>query len=658
MLKPPKSQKKPFFTPLRKQVYILIFFNILLFANTLTNRFTYDDVEYIIRNPYVQEPGKFFALFTHPYPPHNPQLSLYRPLVEVTYLLDWCRSLRPSEFADLNFNDRVEMLLFHLTNIAFHVGAVLVLFFVVRRLFRKDMVAFVTALIFSAHPVHVEVVTSLVGRAESMGAFFCFVSLLLFVREYHKEHLYTPFRILSYISFFAALLSKESAITLPPIMLLTDWFMGTRERARAKNRPLPPDPCPHFSISNFQFSLLKSALIRLLPYGAVFLCYLIIRLRVVEVLGILRSQWYFGKEGTLQRLAAMCVGGLVYVHLLVFPLTMSADYNFPVRIFGPVWVEQPHSILEIWSLIGLAFVIVYGAITVWAVVHKKEIAYPLLFIPITIFPFSNIIPFGDFIAERFLYLPSAGYCLLVGILYARLRSKKRYARAALIGIIIILSFYSVRTIMRNHAWHSGISLWLAEFKQNPRNPNIYSSLGAVYGNARKDHLVKGNAYRAKGDFIKSAHHLELAREYEDKALKNLEMAVKKAPHDFASYTIYAMLCGEKRNPDLDKAEEALLRAATCMPENFKTLYVIYYYLGSLYLKREPPRPDKALKFLLKAEHLKHSSKNIQNAIARALGAMQRYDESLKKARAILARDPASKEAVKTIKLIRRDLLKK
>jgi len=637
----PREEKRSFFSPLRKRIYLLILLNLLVFGNTFQNRFTYDDVEYIKKNPHVQSPENLISLFTHPYPPHRPELSLYRPLVEVTYLIDWCSSLRRSEFADLAFNDTVAMPLFHLTNVFYHIAATIALFFLVRLLYKNDSVAFFAALIFSIHPVHVENVTSIVGRAESMCALFFLLSLLLFIREWGKENLFTPYLFLSYLFFFLSLLSKESAITLPPVILIADWYLWARKRreeAGAKGGYIPVN--------------LGRGVIRTLPYGVVFLSYLILRLEVVQRVGITPSHWYFVLESTGQRLAAMCVAALVYLRLLIFPVAMSADYNFPVRIFGPIWANQPSGFMNFWVLSGIFLLIVYVFITIQAIRKKSPFAFPLLFFPVTMFPFSNIIPFGDFMAERFLYLPSVGFVMIVGLAIQKLRRGKERTSWVLVLLCLLVAGYSIRTVIRNRDWRSGIALWTAEMKQNPKNLSVYSSLGSEYSLARKDHLIKGNAYREKGQYVKSAQHLKLAREYEDTALEYFEEAVVKNPGHHLTYFNYGGLCMEMRNPDYDRSEDIFLRGAGSTAANAQSLHVFYYYIGLLNLKRVPPRPERALFFLQKAHGLKRSQDSILTTMAAALGSVGRYGDSREAVREVLERDPANKKAIKIIRLLR------
>lgn len=642
---PPEGEApvRCFSTP-RRQIYALIIFNLLLFINTLPNRFTYDDMEYIVGNASIQNPANILKLFAEPYPPHRPNLSLYRPIVSVTYLLDWCRSLRPNEFADLNFNDRAETPFFHLTNILVHIGTVLALLFLARRLFKNERAAFAAALIFSAHPAHVEVVASLVGRAESLCAFFFLLSLLAHIRARDKKRLFTPPRVLSWIFFMASLMSKESAVTLPPVILITDWFFWMRR----KNEGAENENFPQF---------IKNSMIRLLPYTAVFILYLIIRLKVLGIIGIEQSGWYFWKESSIQRLAAMSVGALAYLRLLTLPIAMSPDYNFPVRIWGPLWAQQPAGFLNGWALAGVAVMLLYAALTYRAARNKSDLAYPLIFFPIAMFPFSNIMPFGDFIAERFLYLPSAAVCLAGGILYARAHQRERWRKWAFAAFCFLMIIYSTRTYLRNLDWRSGITLWEAEIRMNPRHRGRYSALGGEYSLARRENLVNGNVWRAKGDFKKAAHYLELARDYEARAIKTLELAMKEDPETLQNYYNYSGLCAEMMEPDLDRAEQYLTQGLKYSGMAGNIRFVLYYYIGLINLKRVPPRLEVALDFFEKSANRLHGRERIiaMNGIASAYALMGRYEECYQILREILALDPANITACRRLRLLRQKL---
>jgi len=628
-----------FASSVRGRIYTLLLVILFVYGNTIRNKFAYDDNLFIVNNPSVHNPQSFFSYFTHSFPPNEPRLFLYRPLVAVSYLWDWCLGHKRQAHDNSGFVEHIRVLFFHLTNIFLHIGVVLVLFYLIRSLYQSDVTAFIGALVFAVHPVHVEAVTSIVGRAETLCALFYLLSLYLFVQEREKNGLYTPRRLASYVFAFAALLSKESGITLPVVIFATDWYVGIQKSHSDQ-------------VYSKREIFLRNAVARVLPYLAVSLLYLVIRLRVLGIPGIPRSEWYFGNETVPARLAAMCLGFLVYVKLLIIPHNMSIDYNFPLRIIGSIWASQPAGFQHPGVILGLLALLLYAGLIIRGALRKKKIVYPLLFFLITLFPFSNIIPFGDFIAERFLYLPSIAWCLLVGILYEKIRGKREYAKPAAIILILLVLCYSFRTLLRNDDWRSDMEIWNAERLMNPKNPNLYHGLGTAYATARTYHLNKGNAFRIRGDFKKTAYHLDLAREYEDLAIKTFKTGMKEYPRNYQTYLNYGALCVAMREPDIERAEEILLKGAGLLPENITSLHTFYHYIGIINLKKTPPQPERSLEFFHRAHRLKRSDNAILANLADLLVNMGRLDESLVLARQSLARNPCDRRMIRILKKIR------
>ena len=623
----------------RGRIYTLLLVILFIYGNTIWNKFTYDDSLFIVNNPSVHNPRDIFSCFTHSFPPNEPQLSLYRPFVSVSYLWDWCLGYKRQAPDNSGFAEHIRVLFFHLTNISIHIGVVLVLYFFIQSLYQNELTAFIGAFVFAVHPVHVEAVASLVGRAESLCALFYLLSLYLFVKEREKKSLYTPLRMVSYVFAFAALLSKESGITLPPVIFVTDWYVGIQKSHSDQ-------------VYSKREIFLRNALVRVLPYLAVSLLYLVIRLRIIGILGIPSSGWYFHNETAPARLAAMCLGFLVYVKLLIIPHNLSIDYNFPLRIVGPIWASQPGGFQHPGVILGLLALILYAGLIIRCALKKKKIVYPLLFFLLTLFPFSNIIPFGDFIAERFLYLPSMAWCLLVGILYVKTRETREYAKHAAIILILLVLCYSGRTLLRNEDWKTDIGLWKAELKMNLKNPNVYYGLGTAYATERTYHLNKGNAFRKMRDFKKTAYHLDLAREYENLAIKTFEKGIEEHSRHYQTYQNYGGLCVVMREPDIGRAEEILLKGAALLPENIASLHVFYHYIGIINRKKSPPQPERSLEFFQKANRLKRSDNLILADMADLLVNMGRFDEALALARQGLSRNPADRNMARILKQIR------
>jgi tetratricopeptide (TPR) repeat protein len=628
------GRKYQLFLSIRTRVYLLIILNALLFSNTLKNEFAYDDLIFIISNPGVHNPGRISSIFAASFPENLPELSLYRPLTAVTYLVDWRRGTRNIVPLEPTFPDHISTFWFHMTNIMLHIGVVLLIYFMVRRIYKEETTAFVTALFFSVHPVHVESIASIVGRAESLCAFFYLASLMLFIREREKSRIFTPLLLTSYLLYLASLLSKESAITLPVVILMTDWFLEKGEENKGWH------------------SFPGKGIIRTVPYIAISFIYISWRLHILGFWGISPSVWYFTDDPAVIRLAGMCAGALVYLRLLAFPIAMSMDYNFPVRIAGPLWAAKPGGLTNLWALAGLLIIILLLIWIIRAVLKKRPSSFALLFFVFTFFPYANIIPIGEFIAERFLYLPSVGFCLILGIFTAKLVERQKIRTLSLLLLSVLLIFYSARTFLRNRDWASSLSLWRAEEKFNPGNPNLNYGFGLEYQKKRMYHLVNLAKAPDQNDADRINRHRQLAQEYEALTRNYFEASLRKNPRHYLTHLNYGVMLIYLQNPELARAEEALLQGAACMPENILHLHNFYQHLGVVQLLKNPPQTDQALYYFEKSYRLKKNNIPILLGMAHTHILMQKYDDALAICREILKREPAERSAILYIKILR------
>lgn len=111
---------------------------------------------------------------------------------------------------------------------------------------------------------------------------------------------------------------------------------------------------------------------------------------------------------------------------------------------------------------------------------------------ITLLPVSNIIPIGAVLGERFLYLPSLGFCFVISGLY--LQFKEVSPRVLLIMMVCVLIWFSVLTINRNRDWRDDLTLWSAAAKSHPDNVKAHYHLAEWYY-ARKDYMKAIEEYK-------------------------------------------------------------------------------------------------------------------------------------------------------------------
>jgi hypothetical protein len=193
----------------------------LPFLNTFGNDFAFDDKLAIVENPLIKHLQNIPTLFASGYWAQSPRMGkLYRPLVTSSYAINYALGgLQP--------------LGYHLLNLMLHLGVCLLLYRLALRLFHHREGALVAAALFAVHPLHTEAVTGIVGRAEVCAAFF-FLLAWWWDLEGGGRWRYVAG---SLVAFGLALLSKEHAVALPAVLVLSDLYT-----AKARDGQAPPGP--------------------------------------------------------------------------------------------------------------------------------------------------------------------------------------------------------------------------------------------------------------------------------------------------------------------------------------------------------------------------------------------------------------------------------
>ncbi|MEE8116251.1 MAG: hypothetical protein V3T28_04000, partial [Gemmatimonadales bacterium] len=344
----------------------------LVFVNATLNEWAVDDTPLIRNNPAAQSVGDALRAAFSPYWPATPTESsagLYRPAVVVSYAVDWIVSGGRAGW-------------FHLTNILLH-GVASALVVLVAAMWLPPLGALVAGLAFAIHPVHVEAVANVVGRAEIMAGLGLLAAVLA-ARKYRRAAAPSHARLWLVATLGAvlfALLSKENAV-VGIVFLALDHVLDSEQPRR--------------------------------PMGELYV-----------TVAILTLGWFFVWRGVagsyvtattaanfrgltaMGRLSTMLPVQLDVIRLLSWPLQLSHDYN-------PLVVPQRT------EFGGLAFlgVLSAGACLALGVACFKRapaIAFGILAGAASYAPTSNLI-FGSGIAlaERSLYLAALGPALAIG----------------------------------------------------------------------------------------------------------------------------------------------------------------------------------------------------------------------------------------------------
>ncbi len=443
---------------------------LLPFLNGLPYDFTYDDKLIIRDNERIAAPEKAGEIFTTQY--FGGALTSaqnYRPILLLTYAVQhWIHGNRPW--------------LFRVVNLALHAAVTVSLGEWLFALGFAAGPASAVAALFAVATIHVEAVTSLVGRAELLASLLVFVVARLWVRATREGRVEAWPYSAALGLFLLAVFVKENAIVAPGVVVLGELFRGGRGRSPRET----------------WVGLSKAARWALAGFTLPIVVLFAVRLVVIKGFLISKEAGIFELENPLVVLsfplrAANALGlGLRYVAMTFLPIHLSADhsaYALPVA-------RSMSDPAAWWGIAGT----LAGAVLALALWRSRPLAsLGLCLFAGALFPVSNV-PFviGTIFAERLAYLPSAGlFCLAVGLLAAPFRQVPRPAlpwREWLLLAVVALS--GAATIWRNRVWRD--------------DRTLYADMVAKYPNSAKAHYNVAWDAQREGRRAEAIPHLRAA----------------------------------------------------------------------------------------------------------------------------------------------------
>lgn len=424
-----------------------------VYLNSLGNRFALDDEAIIATNPQVHGVERIPEAVTGSYWPGAGARGLYRPLSLATYAIDW----------ELWDGDPFG---FHLVNVLLHAAVSALVLLLLLGIGAALPAAWAGALVFAVHPVHVEAVANVVGRAEVLASLFLLAACVVYLKGRGGWRTAGPVALLYLLS----LLSKETGITLPAVLMLLHWAEkgDVREAAKAILRRWPV------------FAAMATAL------G------LYLALRVVNIgtfLGVEASPWFWGLPDRARILTAIRVWP-EYLRLMLVPLDLVPDYG-PAVITPQLDPFAPLVVLG--ALLGVLTVLVAWRARRTAPLLTATIAW----FAVTVLPVAGVLfPVGVILAERTLYLPSVAVALAVAAVARWVGAREGLTRPALAALMGVLVLGGVRTWTGNLVWRDSLAVMNHLLDHHPENFRVQWGVA--------DHFA------ARGDTAAALAHMELA----------------------------------------------------------------------------------------------------------------------------------------------------
>ncbi len=369
------------------QILALSVLSYLAYSSIIFVNFSYDDIPLIIENQYLKSLSGVRDL-----------LQTGRPVRAVSFWLDY-------QIWGLDARG------FHFTNILLNLLCVLSAFYLVKIIFRNQRLAFLAALFWALNPIRSEAVVNVAHRKE----LFCFLFLALSLIAFKKSRGRWAWLGMSYIFYLLALFSKQVALALPALIFLEEYIFARPDRKGLKRLGLTVLAYLAAPVLGFIFSLSDFKLFsRFQPadlFGA-------------SYVSILATQFkYFPK----------------YLQMAFFPSHLNIDHP----------IEYARSWFEAGSFSGILIFLAGLAILILLTVRRMPAGWAWGWLLLNLLPVLNFIPSNQIFSERYLYIPSLGAALLLGLGFEKFgKTLSRYLdsariRAALFiaANFLLLSFY-------------------------------------------------------------------------------------------------------------------------------------------------------------------------------------------------------------------------
>ncbi len=566
--------------------WILFAIGLLLYANTFEHGYAQDDAIVISENAFTQKGVEgiaeifrydtFRGFFKEAGKATLVAGGRYRPLTLATFAV---------EVEAFGQNPTVG----HVLNAIYYGLTTLILYLLVtlwggasRAFGFAAFTGLVTAWLFVTHPIHTEAVANIKGRDEIFSLMFCLAALLVAFRSL-KSSTYWGHLVAGAV-FFLALLSKENALTFVVIAPLAMWFFSG-----AGNSVIVRASLPWWAAAALMLAIRFS----IIPGGGE----PSMELMNNPFLKIEDGRWVAFRFGEWSATVMYTLGK--YIQLLVFPHPLIHDY-YPRHIPIMDWSD--------WRVIFSFLVCVFGLVYAGIRLPKKDpVSFGILFFFLTLFPVSNIlVPIGTNMSERFLFMPSVGFCLVIAVLadqIARSRGKtqKNRIRTKLQRMLLVFGLIGVgfawKTVDRNRVWKDNLTLFTSDVQHAPNSAKLRNSAGGeliaasllpentdrkeamireaighleiatgIHPTYKNAYLLLGNAFNYLEQYEQSVESyqtaLTLDPTYPD-ALTNLFLTLRQAGRYY----------GEQKN-DLGRSLMYLRQALELQPEDYETLRLL------------------------------------------------------------------------------------
>lgn len=508
---------------------LVLALTFVAYSGTLGYEFVYDDGDQIVRNRYLTSWSYLPRYFTEHLWSHrdvNLPGIYYRPL-----FLVWLRINR------VLFG--VNSMLWHLGTVLTYLGAVTMVYWMAKRLFKDKLTAVMAAMLFGLCPLHIEAAAWVSGVTEPLLALLFIPSFLFYLNSRNAEQsdggnqsAKTKWLRGSFILYVAALFMKETAIILPIMIVAYELICGYNKPLAASETTAPGSRSKTF-LSNALKASKPAA-----PFLAIGLAYLVIRMMVLgTIINPVVRLLFATKLLTIPSLLFW------YLKLLIWPVGLSEFYDTPY-VASPGFTSF---VLPVATIVLVVCALWWSIRRIQDRRERRIVAFACAWIVIPILPVLNIGTFraGDLIHDRYLFLPTVGVSMLVA--YGLRKIKVGESRLAglpsgqALAAAVLAGALGLATSFQHIHWANDIVLFHHSLSVAPGNEIAQSGFGdalskrGMYDEAitvLKD-LVQRNPENVAGQYNLGYNYYKVGKYKE--AVPHLATAIDLNPVDQRHY---------------------------------------------------------------------------------------------------------------------------
>ncbi len=577
---------------LRISIYTIIGLCVLIYGNTLTNDYSFDDEYVIVNNKRVEQGFSGISkVFSSRYIESSDQNFGYRPITLASFAI---------EYGIFGATPAVS----HFFNLLLYIITCLLLYKILRSLFKHShwFLPLIITILFVVHPIHSEVVNNVKSRDELLCFLFALLALASAIK--YARNSKTAWLLGVFVFMVLSFLSKLSSLTFLAIIPLTLYFF---ENANKK-------------------ILLKISGVLLLPV----LIYKLINTQLIVAVGnrsllFIENPLFVNGANFFEKIPMAFYTVFYYIKLLFVPHPLLSYYGYDhVSIVG--WEN-----IYVW--LGVIITVPLAVFTIWKLKTKSVLVYGLAFFFITISMYSNLVkPAVGIIAERFAYIPSLGFCIVIGWILLKIFKvdvtnttsekfpKLNYAFLGILSVLVLAS--SVKVFSRNLDWKDLVTTLETDLEIAPKSVKLnmllandlfetatvknlnkkekdsliersafyYNQALSTYPKHTPAHNNLGVLFNMTGDYQKSQEHFLKASQDENptaqtffnlglsyqangnkaKAIENLKKSIELNNKNFEAYFNLMNIYFEERN--YSEAMETNIKMFRAFPNKRKSIF--------------------------------------------------------------------------------------